>query len=56
MLHVEPHRRPTAYQILNHPWIMRRENLPTNRIHLPEPNLIKVRMQSITRTPRLRVC
>ncbi|KAK7605260.1 hypothetical protein V9T40_007118 [Parthenolecanium corni] len=41
MLHVEPRRRPTASQILNHAWIMRRENLPTNRIHLPEPNLIK---------------
>lgn len=42
MLHVEPRRRPTTSQIMQHPWITRRDNLPTNRIHLPEPNLIRV--------------
>jgi serine/threonine protein kinase len=42
MLHVEPRCRPTTHQILQHAWITRRDNLPTNRIHLPEPTLIKV--------------
>lgn len=55
MLHVEPRRRPTASQILNHAWIMRRENLPTNRIHLPEPNLIKVSVRNNRLCTRLCV-
>ncbi|XP_065225876.1 ribosomal protein S6 kinase 2 beta isoform X3 [Planococcus citri] len=49
MLHVEPRRRPTTSQILQHPWITRRDNLPTNRIHLPEPNLIKGAMAATYR-------
>ncbi|XKL62061.1 hypothetical protein PGB90_001894 [Kerria lacca] len=49
MLHVEPRRRPTTSQIMQHPWITRRDNLPTNRIHLPEPNLIRGAMAATYR-------
>lgn len=49
MLHVEPHRRPTATQILQHPWITHKDHLPTNRIHLPELNVIKGAMAATYR-------
>lgn len=42
MLHVDPARRVTASQILHHPWITHPDSLPTNRIYLPEPSLIRV--------------
>lgn len=41
MLHVDPARRVTASQILHHPWITHPDSLPTNRIYLPEPSLIR---------------
>jgi p90 ribosomal S6 kinase len=37
MLHVDPTQRPTAANILKHPWIMNRHRLPLNLL----PDIIK---------------
>lgn len=56
MLHVDPHRRPTASQILQHPWLTLRVHLPTHRLHLQEASVIKGAMaatyRAMSQSPR----
>jgi len=42
LLHIDPHQRPTACQVLLSPWIMNRDKLPTHQIQLQESYKIKV--------------
>ena len=42
MLHVDPHKRLTASDVLNHPWIAQRDNLPSMRLTLQNPAEVKV--------------
>ncbi|KAJ1527861.1 hypothetical protein ONE63_007801 [Megalurothrips usitatus] len=42
MLHVDPNRRPTAEQVLNHPWLQQRHQLPHARLAMPGGADIKV--------------
>lgn len=43
MLHVDPHQRLTARQVLSHPWVVQRENLPQQRINYQaDAHLVKV--------------
>ena len=44
MLHVDPARRLSATQVLNHPWIAQREELSDRQLMLNVPHL-KVRME-----------
>ncbi|XP_041351398.1 ribosomal protein S6 kinase 2 alpha-like [Gigantopelta aegis] len=41
MLHVDPHNRLTAAQVLNNPWIAQRDNLPHLRLHLQDAQTVK---------------
>lgn len=41
MLHEDPHRRPTAAQVLQSPWLARRATLPTRRLILHDPAFVK---------------
>lgn len=41
MLHVDPHKRLTASDVLNHPWIAQRDNLPHMRLTLQNPAEVK---------------
>ena len=43
MLHVDPHKRLTASDVLNHPWIAQRDNLPHMRLTLQDPSAVKVK-------------
>ncbi|XP_075226417.1 ribosomal protein S6 kinase alpha-2-like isoform X2 [Lycorma delicatula] len=56
MLHVDPHRRPTAVQVLQHPWLTQRHTLPTHRLLLQEANVIKGAMaatyRAVSQSPR----
>uniref|UniRef100_A0A1B6CU71 Ribosomal protein S6 kinase n=1 Tax=Clastoptera arizonana TaxID=38151 RepID=A0A1B6CU71_9HEMI len=56
MLHVDPHRRPTTSQVLQHPWITLRNQLPTHRLILPEASVIKGAMaatyRAMSQSPR----
>lgn len=49
LLHIDPHQRPTACQILSSPWIMNRDNLPTHQIQLQESYKIKGAMEATYR-------
>lgn len=42
MLHIDPHRRLNATQVLNHSWIAQRESLPHLRLTLQDAQLVKV--------------
>ena len=42
MLQLDPNRRPTASQVLQHNWIQHRTALPTHRLPLQEASVIKV--------------
>lgn len=43
MLHVDPHRRLTAAEVLNSKWIRERGLLPLNvKLTLQDANLVKV--------------
>lgn len=43
MLHVDPHRRLTAGQVLRHPWVTHRDQLPKYTLNRQDaPNLVKV--------------
>nr|BAB29568.2 unnamed protein product [Mus musculus] len=37
MLHMDPHQRYTAEQVLKHPWITQREQLPRHQPNSDEP-------------------
>ncbi|XP_058621277.1 ribosomal protein S6 kinase alpha-3 isoform X5 [Onychostoma macrolepis] len=42
MLHVDPHRRLTAAQVLKHPWILHRDQLPKYQLNRQDaPHLVK---------------
>ncbi|XP_041068450.1 ribosomal protein S6 kinase alpha-1-like isoform X3 [Carcharodon carcharias] len=41
MLHVDPHRRLTAKQVLKHQWIMNRDQLPQSQLTRQDVHLIK---------------
>uniref|UniRef100_A0A8C9KZX2 Ribosomal protein S6 kinase n=1 Tax=Panthera tigris altaica TaxID=74533 RepID=A0A8C9KZX2_PANTA len=42
MLHVDPHQRLTAVQVLKHPWIVNREYLSQNQLSRQDAHLVKV--------------
>ncbi|KAK2114698.1 Ribosomal protein S6 kinase alpha-2 [Saguinus oedipus] len=42
MLHVDPHQRLTAMQVLKHPWVVNREYLSQNQLSRPDVHLVKV--------------
>ena len=39
---MDPHKRLTASDVLNHPWIAQRDNLPHMRLTLQNPAEVKV--------------
>uniref|UniRef100_A0A7N6C1P1 Ribosomal protein S6 kinase n=1 Tax=Anabas testudineus TaxID=64144 RepID=A0A7N6C1P1_ANATE len=41
MLHVDPHQRLTAKQVLRHPWIVQRDKLPNSQLPHQDPKLVK---------------
>uniref|UniRef100_A0A1B6EJE7 Ribosomal protein S6 kinase n=2 Tax=Cuerna arida TaxID=1464854 RepID=A0A1B6EJE7_9HEMI len=56
MLHMDPHRRPTAAQLLQQPWLTLRLHLPTHQLHLQEPSQLKGAMaatyRAMSQSPR----
>lgn len=57
MLHVDPHQRLTARQVLKHPWIVQRDKLPNSQLPHHDPKLVKVtglKMSLITKTLTLK--
>lgn len=42
MLHVDPHQRLTAKQVLKHTWIVQRDKLPNSQLPHHDPKLVKV--------------
>ncbi|KAG7265763.1 hypothetical protein CRUP_014513 [Coryphaenoides rupestris] len=41
MLHVDPHQRLTAKQVLKHPWIVQRDQLPSSQLPHQDLKLVK---------------
>ncbi|CAL9687226.1 unnamed protein product [Knipowitschia caucasica] len=41
MLHVDPHQRLTAKQVLRHPWIIHRDKLPNSQLPHQDASLVK---------------
>uniref|UniRef100_A0A8C4DEC6 Ribosomal protein S6 kinase n=1 Tax=Dicentrarchus labrax TaxID=13489 RepID=A0A8C4DEC6_DICLA len=41
MLHVDPHQRLTAKQVLKHTWIVQRDKLPNSQLPHHDPKLVK---------------
>ncbi|XP_016297584.1 ribosomal protein S6 kinase alpha-1 isoform X2 [Sinocyclocheilus anshuiensis] len=41
MLHVDPHQRLTAKQVLKHPWIIQRDKLPNSQLQHQDAKLVK---------------
>lgn len=57
MLHVDPHQRLTARQVLKHQWIVQRDKLPNSQLPHHDPKLVKVtglKMSLITKTFTLK--
>ncbi|NXA37701.1 KS6A2 kinase, partial [Eudromia elegans] len=56
MLHVDPHQRLTAVQVLRHPWIVNRECLSQNQLSRQDVHLVKGAMAAtyfaLNRTPQ----
>lgn len=49
MLHVDPHRRLTAAQVLRHPWVTHRDQLPKYTLNRQDaPHLVKVTCSHLT--------
>ncbi|KAM4694768.1 ribosomal protein S6 kinase alpha-2 [Discoglossus pictus] len=46
MLHVDPHQRMTATQVLHHPWIVNREYLSQNQLSRHDFHLVKAAMEA----------
>lgn len=44
MLHVDPHQRLTAKQVLQHPWITQKDKLPQSQLSHQDLQLVKVGM------------
>lgn len=49
MLHVDPHQRLTAKQVLKHPWIVQRDKLPNSQLPHQDPKLVKVKHGSVVK-------
>ncbi|KAG1714899.1 Ribosomal protein S6 kinase alpha-1 [Nymphon striatum] len=49
MLHIDPHQRLTASQVLKHPWIQKRDNLPCNVLTSLDANIVKGAMDATFR-------
>ncbi|KPP57412.1 hypothetical protein Z043_124870 [Scleropages formosus] len=43
MLHVDPHQRLTAKQVLKHRWMVQRDKLPNSQLQHQDPKLVKSR-------------
>nr|XP_055125498.1 ribosomal protein S6 kinase alpha-2 isoform X4 [Symphalangus syndactylus] len=56
MLHVDPHQRLTAMQVLKHPWVVNREYLSPNQLSRQDVHLVKGAMAAtylaLNRTPQ----
>lgn len=56
MLHVDPHQRLTAMQVLKHPWVVNREYLSQNQLSRQDVHLVKGAMAAtyfaLNRTPQ----
>ncbi|XP_042749551.1 ribosomal protein S6 kinase alpha-2 [Lagopus leucura] len=56
MLHVDPHQRLTAVQVLRHPWIVNKEYLSQNQLSRQDVHLVKGAMAAtyfaLNRTPQ----
>ncbi|KAJ7342192.1 hypothetical protein JRQ81_009631 [Phrynocephalus forsythii] len=56
MLHVDPHQRLTAAQVLRHPWIINRDYLSQNQLSRQDVHLVKGAMAAtyfaLNRTPQ----
>uniref|UniRef100_A0A4W3H1V8 Ribosomal protein S6 kinase n=1 Tax=Callorhinchus milii TaxID=7868 RepID=A0A4W3H1V8_CALMI len=56
MLHVDPHQRHTAMQVLRHPWIVNREFLSQSQLNRQDAQLVKGAMAAtyfaLNRTPQ----
>ncbi|KAL4640884.1 ribosomal protein S6 kinase alpha-2 [Arapaima gigas] len=56
MLHVDPHQRLTAHQVLRHPWVVNREQLSQNQLIRQDAQLVKGAMAAtyfaLNRTPQ----
>ncbi|GCC24256.1 hypothetical protein chiPu_0002656 [Chiloscyllium punctatum] len=56
LLHVDPHQRHTAAQVLRHPWIVNREFLSQNQLSRHDAHLVKGAMAAtyfaLNRTPQ----
>lgn len=56
MLHVDPHQRLTAVQVLKHPWIVNREYLSQQQLSRQDVHLVKGAMAAtyfaLNRTPQ----
>lgn len=56
MLHVDPHQRLTAVQVLKHPWIVNREYLSQSQLSRRDVHLVKGAMAAtyfaLNRTPQ----
>ncbi|XP_078011174.1 ribosomal protein S6 kinase alpha-2 isoform X4 [Phascolarctos cinereus] len=56
MLHVDPHQRLTAAQVLRHPWIVNRDYLSQNQLSRQDVHLVKGAMAAtylaLNRTPQ----
>ncbi|KAJ3612971.1 hypothetical protein NHX12_019228, partial [Muraenolepis orangiensis] len=46
MLHVDPHQRLTAKQVLKHPWIVQRDQLPNSQLPHQDLKLVKGAMDA----------
>lgn len=46
MLHVDPHQRLTAKQVLQHPWITQKEKLPQSQLSHQDLQLVKVALSA----------
>lgn len=53
MLHVDPHQRLTAKQVLQHPWITQKDSLPQSQLNHQDIQLVKV--QNLQRESRTEV-
>lgn len=55
-LHVDPQQRWTASQVIHHPWLNKREDLPNLRLHLQDPGMVKGALsatyRAISHSPR----
>ncbi|XP_018604860.1 ribosomal protein S6 kinase alpha-2 [Scleropages formosus] len=56
MLHVDPHQRLTAHQVLRHPWVVNREQLSQSQLIRQDVQLVKGAMAAtyfaLNRTPQ----